>query len=262
MSMRMQAEVLGRSRGQGHLGLRSAIRTADAAYREGQAYLSDAEFDELVAELQQLDPTAPELLTPGGGSKLLSLDKQDLSDWLAGLGAAAAGLFSVTPKLDGCAIALEYRQGQLTAAWTRSGADAMHLLPLVGTVPPRLSAPISVQIRGEIYGLDGRQSTPAAALRRKVPSGNGLVFAAFEVMQSAANHSSQLLALDRWGLPIPPYLLCGAAQLARHHHSWLQCRLWSELPTDGLVAQLDDGQQRRKLGVNSVAPRYALALKR
>ena len=258
----MQAEVLGRSRAQGHLRLRQAVRTADAAYRAGQAYLSDAEFDGLVAELQELDPSAPELLTPGGGSKLLSLDKQELSEWLAGLGAAAAGRFSVTPKLDGCAIALEYRLGLLTAAWTRSGADAMHLLPLVDTVPPRLNAPISVQIRGELYGLDGRQSTPAAALRRKVPSGKGLVFAAFEVMQSAADHATQLLALDRWGLPIPPYLLCGAPQLARHHRLWLQGQLWSELPTDGLVVQLDDGKQRRKLGVNSVAPHYALALKR
>ena len=258
----MQAEVLGHSRAHAHLRLRTALRAADAAYRAGQAYLSDVEFDGLVAELQELDPSAPELLTPGGGSKLLSLDKQELSEWLAGLGAAAVGRFSVTPKLDGCAITLEYRQGLLTAAWTRSGADAMHLLPLVDTVPPRLNAPISVQIRGELYGLDGRQSTPAAALRRKVPSGDGLAFLAFEVMQSAADHSSQLLALDRWGLPIPPYLLCGAPQLARHHRSWLQGQLWSELPTDGLVVQLDDGQQRRKLGVNTVAPNYALALKR
>ncbi|QPN69985.1 hypothetical protein [Synechococcus sp. CBW1108] len=185
-----------------------------------------------------------------------------MSEWLAGLGTAAAGRFSVTPKLDGCAIALEYRLGLLTAAWTRSGADAMHLLPLVDTVPPTLNAPISVQIRGELYGLDGRQSTPAASLRRKVPSGEGLVFAAFEVMQSAADHATQLLALERWGLPIPPYLLCGAPQLAHHHRSWLQGQLWSELPTDGLVVQLDDGQQRRRLGVTTVAPRYALALKR
>ena len=258
----MQAEVLVRSRGQGHLGLRSAIRTADAAYREGQAYLSDAEFDELVAELQQLDPTAPELLTPGGGSKLLSLDKQDLSDWLAGLGAAAAGLFSVTPKLDGCAIALEYRQGQLTAAWTRSGADAMHLLPLVGTVPPRLSAPISVQIRGEIYGLDGRQSTPAAALRRKVPSGAGLSFLAFEVMQSNTSHVTQLVAMERWGLHTPPHRLSSAAELEGHHQAWLRGHLWADLPADGLVAVVDDGQRRRQLGVTTVAPRYALAMKR
>ena len=258
----MQAEVLGRYRVQGHLRLRQAIRAADAAYREGQAYLSDAEYDELVAELQQLDPTAPELLTPGGGSKLLSLDKQDLSQWLAGLGAAAAGRFSVTPKLDGCAIALEYSRGQLTAAWTRSGADAMHLLRLVGNVPHTLAAPICAQIRGELYGLDGRQSTPATALRRRVPSGAGLSFLAFEVMQSTISHATQLVAMERWGLHTPPHRLCSAAELEGHHQAWLRGHLWADLPTDGLVIVVDDGQQRRRLGATTVAPRYALAMKR
>ena len=38
----MQAEVLGRSRAQGYLRLRQAVRTADAAYRAGQA---SAPFD-------------------------------------------------------------------------------------------------------------------------------------------------------------------------------------------------------------------------
>jgi DNA ligase (NAD+) len=242
--------------------LRQGIRAADAAYRAGHAYLSDAEFDALVAELQELEPTAPELLTPGGGSKLLSLDKQDLSEWLAGLGGAAAGRFTVTPKLDGCAIALEYSLGQLTAAWTRSGADAIHLLRLVGNVPHTLAAPICAQIRGELFGLDGRQSTPAAALRRKVPSGAGLSFLAFEVMQSTTSHATQLVAMERWGLHTPPHRLCSAAELESHHQAWLLGHLWADLPTDGLVAVVDDGQRRRRLGVTTVAPRYALAMKR
>jgi DNA ligase (NAD+) len=242
--------------------LRQVIRAADAAYRRGVAFLSDAEFDALVAELQRVDPHAPELLTPGGGDKLLSLGNQDLADWLAGLSAAAAGRFTVTPKIDGCAIALQYVEGQLTAAWTRSGADAMHLLSLVGDVPHTLAAPIRAQIRGELYGLDGRQSTPAAALRRKVPSGTDLSFLAFEVMQSAASHAAQLLALERWGLHTPPHWLCSAAELEGHHQAWLRGHLWADLPTDGLVAVVDDGQQRRRLGVTTVAPRYALAMKR
>jgi DNA ligase (NAD+) len=241
--------------------LRQAVRDADAAYRRGEAFLADAEFDALVAELQRVDPSAPELLTPGGGDKLLSLGNQDLADWLADIGTAAAGRFTVTPKVDGCAIALQYVEGHLTAAWTRSGADAMHLLPLVGNVPHTLAAPICAQIRGELYGLDGRQSTPAAALRRKVPSGAGLAFLAFEVMQSLASHATQLMALERWGLHTPPHLLCSAAELEGHHQAWLRGQLWADMPTDGLVAVVDDGQQRRRLGVTSLAPRYALAMK-
>jgi NAD-dependent DNA ligase len=138
----------------------------------------------------------------------------------------------------------------------------MHLLSLVGDVPHTLAAPIRAQIRGELYGLDGRQSTPAAALRRKVPSGTDLSFLAFEVMQSAASHAAQLLALERWGLHTPPHWLCSAAELEGHHQAWLRGHLWADLPTDGLVAVVDDGQQRRRLGVTTVAPRYALAMKR
>ena len=54
------------------------MRAADAAFRCGESFLSDAEFDALVSELQRVDPSAPELLTPGGGSKLLSLGNQGL----------------------------------------------------------------------------------------------------------------------------------------------------------------------------------------
>jgi len=238
------------------------MRAADAAYRCGESFLRDAEFDALVSELQRVDPSAPELLTPGGGSKLLSLGNQELGDWLAGIAAAAAGRFTVTPKIDGCAIALQYVEGHLTAAWTRSGVDAIHLLRLVGNVPHTLAAPICAQIRGELFGLDGRQSTPAAALRRKVPSGAGLSFLAFEVMQSPTSHATQLVAMERWGLHTPPHRLCSAAELEGHHQAWLRGHLWADLPTDGLVAVVDDGQRRRQLGVTTVAPRYALAMKR
>lgn len=51
-----------------------------------------------------------------------------------------------------------------------------------------------------LYGLDRRQGTPAAALRRKVPSGAGLSFLVFEVMKSTTSHVTQLVAMERWGL--------------------------------------------------------------
>jgi len=244
------------------MSLRQAIREADAAYRRGSAFLTDTQFDALVGELQRVDPNAPELLTPGGGSKLLSLGNQDLDLWLEDLGAAAGGLFTVTPKIDGCAIALEYTKGQLTAAWTRTGADAMHLLALVGNVPDTLAAPISAQIRGELYGLDGRQSTPAAALRRKVASGAGLVFAAFEAMQSTVSNAAQLAALSRWELHTPPNLLSTSAELSALYAVWQQGILWADLTTDGVVAVVDDDQQRKRLGCTARAPGYALAMKR
>jgi NAD-dependent DNA ligase len=45
------------------------------------------------------------------------------------------------------------------------------------------------------------------------------------------------------------------------HAAWQHGDLYSLLPTDGIVATVNDPTQRRLLGVTSVAPRYALALK-
>lgn len=94
-----------------------------------------------------------------------------------------------------------------------------------------------------------------------MPSAAGAVaFEAFEVMQSLASHASKLVAIERWGLHTPPHMFCSATELEGCHQAWLRGQLWADLPTDSLAAVVDDGQQRRRLGVTKVAPRYALAL--
>jgi len=118
-------------------------------------------------------------------------------------------------------------------------------------------------VRGELWGLDGRQSTPAAALRRKVPSGDGLGFVAFEVMGSNARHVTQLHDLATMGFDAAPHGFAKvASELLTCHIAWQRGQLWrGPWPTDGVVAMVDDAAARQQLGVTSVAPRYALAMK-
>ena len=52
--------------------LASRIASADAAYRRGQAHMTDQEFDALMAKLRATQPDHPMLRMPGGGDKLLS----------------------------------------------------------------------------------------------------------------------------------------------------------------------------------------------
>jgi len=239
------------------------IVTADAAYRMGRATLTDKEFDAMVATLRQACPNHPVLHTPGGGTCLLSLGNQDLASWLDAIGDAAKGAFTVTPKVDGCALALRYQDGRLVAAWTRSGKCAMQVAWLVASVPLSVPHVGALEVRGELYGLDGRQSTPAAALRRKVPCGDGLDFVAFEVMGSDGTHVAQLEWLDGLGFDAAPHVLStDPAHLGELHAAWLHGDLYSLLPTDGIVVTVNDPMQRRRLGATTVAPRYALALKR
>jgi DNA ligase (NAD+) len=238
------------------------IADADRAYRAGNAVMTDAEFDALIADLRRSEPDHPLLRTPGGGTKLLSLGNQDLGDWLDSTGTT--GPWTVTPKIDGCALALRYERGALVAAWTRSGADAMHLAPLVAAIPASVPLEGAFTARGELWGHDGRQSTPAAALRRKVPCGDGLGFVAFEVIGSDEAHGSQLRMLAAAGFDAAPHVLTGDVETVRGIHvGWQNGIAWdAPWPTDGVVVTVDCPAERARLGVTSVAPRYALAMKR
>ena len=243
--------------------LASRIASADAAYRRGQAHMTDQEFDALMAKLRATQPDHPMLRMPGGGDKLLSLGNYDLDDWLADIGPAATGRFTITPKVDGCALALRYFDGVLREAWTRSGKYALHVAVLVESIPLIMSSKGVFEMRGELYGFDHKQSTPAAALRRRVASGDGLGFIAFEVMSAPElAHSEQLRQLDDLGFDAATRLITSDHEQLRDAHArWKAGDAWPHLPTDGIVINVDDPAQRQRLGSSSVAPRYALAMK-
>ena len=42
---------------------------------------------------------------------------------------------------------------------------------------------------------------------------------------------------------------------------WLTGELFENIPTDGIVVKVASGATKQRLGVNSVAPNWALALK-
>lgn len=295
--------------------LRKRIREADAAYRDGLPVMSDADFDALTAELRRVAPHAPELHTPGGGTALLSLDSaadtSDLSSWyattLSGLAAeqrcrAAAQLSCVIqPKIDGVSLGLRYVLGAnatytLEAAWTRSGRCALAIATLSTTIPKRLrfaveqlrllspamlSLPMRITVAGELWGLDGAQSTPAVALRRAKPTQRDaarLSFAAYRISSAAAPLcSDELSSLDLLSsvgfLSTPTLLSTDLAQITHSWHAWLSrtadphfntsvTSLCAPYPTDGLVTKLLSHSDQELLGCTAKAPRWALALKR
>jgi len=220
--------------------------TADAAYRAGRPVMTDAEFDALG------------VVVPCAGRVLLSLDKRPMDEWRC----REMGPYTVTGKVDGCAIALAYVGGRLQGAWTRTGRCAMHVATLVASVPPRIASKAPVTLRGELYGLDGRQSTPAAALRRKTPSGDGLAFVGYEVLGSADGHSKQLRWLEGQGVDVLRWWHCAsAAQVVKLHQRWRNGGLWAGVPTDGIVVRVDDGNACMQMGHDGRVPRYAMAMK-
>ncbi len=150
-----------------------------------QPAISDAAYDRLFRELQELERAHPELQTPDSptlrvGSEpqsslpkhshlvpMLSLDNAfddaELAAWderlrrLAGDAVDGAG-YSCELKIDGAAVSLTYRDGLLVTGATRGsgtiGEDVTPNLRTMHDVPLRLhtgSPPPLVEIRGEAY---------------------------------------------------------------------------------------------------------------
>ena len=144
--------------------------------------ISDAEYDELIIELRDLEEKFPELITPDSPtqrvgatpadlfapvehrSPMLSLDnafnRDELEAWAArverGIGSGAR--YSCELKIDGVAVALTYEGGVLTKGATRgdgrTGEDITANVRTVRTVPQRLlgkDPPAYLEVRGEVY---------------------------------------------------------------------------------------------------------------
>jgi DNA ligase (NAD+) len=147
--------------------------------------ISDAEFDRLLRELQELEAEHPELVTPDsptqrvGGTfstefraadhleRMLSLDNAFEEDALRAwadrvareIGDGAEYLCEL--KIDGLAVNLLYENGRLTRALTRgdgrTGEDVTLNVRTLREVPERLTpsaefpVPELVEVRGEVY---------------------------------------------------------------------------------------------------------------
>lgn len=165
-------------------------------YDEATPAISDAEYDALFREVQEIEAAHPELITPdsptqrvGGkataGFKtvrhavpMLSLDNlfakdgaEALRKWIASVEKLLPGEpleWLVEPKIDGLAINLRYEDGLFTTGATRgdgeTGDDITDNLRTIRSIPLRLrgsDVPAVLEVRGEVY-------LPVAGFRRIV----------------------------------------------------------------------------------------------
>ncbi len=144
--------------------------------------ISDAEYDELVRELRQLEEKYPQFLTPDSPTQrvgaapveafgvvehplpLLSLgnafSKDELFAWHTRTSKLIAGQrFNLTGehKIDGLAVALTYVNGQLTTGATRGdgfrGENITQNLRTIRSIPLSVAreAPPRFEVRGEVF---------------------------------------------------------------------------------------------------------------
>ncbi len=145
--------------------------------------VSDAQYDALLRELQDLERQYPDLLTPDSPTqrvgappvkafgevrheqRMLSLDNAFSDEELADFDRRVRHLldtdtveYAAEPKLDGLAVSLLYRNGVLARAATRgdgsTGEDVTQNVRTIATVPLKLSGkgiPDLLEVRGEVY---------------------------------------------------------------------------------------------------------------
>jgi len=290
----------------------------------------DAEYDRLFNELKALEAEHPELVTADsptqrvGGQALaafsqirhqipmLSLgnafEESDLREFdrrvLAGLDLPAtdplsAGTtvdYSCEPKLDGLAVSLLYRDGQLVQGATRgdgtTGEDISANVRTIRNIPLKLHGsgwPAELEVRGEVYmskagferlnasqaELGGKtfanpRNAAAGSLRQldsRITASRPLEFCCYGVGQVsepvADSHIATLEKLRTWGLPISRELRHAAgveACLAYYHDIGARRQ---ELPyeIDGVVFKVNSLAAQRELGFRSREPRWAIAHK-
>jgi DNA ligase (NAD+) len=164
--------------------LRHQIEEANYHYYvQDNPTLTDAEYDQLMRELQDIEREHPELQSPDSPTQrvgagpiqdvpqhrhplpMLSLanarSEQELRDWhrrAQNILPNATFAYVCELKIDGLSLALTYEQGQLVIGATRGdgmvGEDWTPNVRTIRTIPQRLRGdkiPARVEIRGEIY---------------------------------------------------------------------------------------------------------------
>jgi len=148
-----------------------------------QPVISDAQYDKLLRELQELERAHPELITPDSPTQrvgaapskefgevrhivpMTSMDNafsdEELRDWdqrvRKGLEAESDIPYTAEPKFDGTSVSLRYENGVLTQAGTRgdgsTGEDVTVNVRTIKTVPLHLQGkgwPKVLEVRGEV----------------------------------------------------------------------------------------------------------------
>jgi len=206
--------------------------------------------------------------------------------------------FMASPKYDGVAISLLYRNGILVQALTRGdgyiGEDVTNNVKTIRNIPLTLScdlfAPELIEVRGEILiqtqdfiELNQQQvvrgerlyanprNLAAGSLRQldsRITAARPLCFYAYALAQHSSDlqfnlFSEQLAQLKYFGFNLANECasLIGSAELIDYYEDMLGKRNQLAFGIDGVVYKLNNIAEQEKLGYVARAPRFAIAHK-
>ncbi len=199
--------------------------------------------------------------------RLLGLDKDCFSSWWAKLPEGSTMV--VQPKIDGFAIGLRYKYGQLVDAYTRHNNEIIENIRTIKAIPLNIddSLKVEVELEGVLYSpsfnLKSSQGQLLSNSNEKNDKNTILLFQAFQIFSSNSDELSDLTQLQNWGFDVPITLRTDdPRQVKRWHSQWIKKELFSNLPTNGIVAKCNSCSTKNVLGFSQYSPNWALALTR
>ncbi len=303
--------------------LREEINAHDYRYYVlNEPAVPDSEYDRLMNELKAIEARNPQLVTPDSPTQrvsgaaspefaevrhvipMLSLNngftEDDLRDFdrkvRERLGSDGPIDYSATPKLDGLAISVLYREGLLTRAATRgdgvTGEDVTANVATIRSVPRRLRGkpPAVLEVRGEVFlpfkGFEkmnreavergdkayvNPRNAASGSLRQLDPRITAqrpldLNFYELGVVEGGTvpeRHSELAPWLNAFGLRTgrEGKKVRGVEGCLDYYRDIGARRAKLEYQIDGVVYKVDRRADQEKLGFVSRAPRWALAHK-
>tara|TARA_B100000700_G_scaffold315822_1_gene404441 strand:- start:1305 stop:1907 length:603 start_codon:yes stop_codon:yes gene_type:complete len=199
--------------------------------------------------------------------RLLGLDKDCFSDWWSKLPEGSTMV--VQPKVDGFAIGLRYKYGQLVQAYSRDSNYGTENIRTINSIPLSIDDSLKVEVELEgvlyspsVYSLHSKKhfhSSPAQLSTKN----ESLLFLAFQIFHSSRDELTDLTQLQNWGFDVPVTLRTDdPKQVERWHYQWMNNQLFVNLPTNGIVAKCNSSSTKNVLGVSHSHPNWALALTR
>ncbi|AIQ97220.1 DNA ligase [Prochlorococcus sp. MIT 0801] len=199
--------------------------------------------------------------------RLLGLDKDCFSSWWAKLPEGSTMV--VQPKIVGFAVGLRYKYGQLVDAYSRVDRVMIENIRNVNAIPLSIddSLKVEVELEGVLYSPSANSKISLEKLLSnsfsQIDKNTSLLFKAFHIFCSNSDELSDLTQLQKWGFDVPITLRTDdPMQVKRWHSQWINNELFSNLPTNGIVAKCNSSLTKNILGVSSSSPNWALALTR
>ena len=223
--------------------LEERVKWYDENYRSGNALITDKQFDQLEKNLLRVDPNC-DYFANKKALPLPSLPKDNIEEFLEGL--LPDTRLIIEPKIDGCAIALQYQNGILEKCITRKGLDVTSKIKAIPDVPSTVKVQGLFQVRGELFNPSEyerptySQRQAGGYLRSRDSKSDHLSFCSFQIINGKLNQHDSLKYLKKLGFTIPEYESCNfTSQVQIYRQQWANKKLFNNYPTDGIVVKIN-----------------------